>query len=195
MCACANNSKIFFYNKVSLFTSGVTSEGSDVLGLRKFGACSAVSVGRLALVEGGLVWRLVAGAWAFVVTLLWRFGMLMRIYTPKDTGAIVLITESTTILYSNSKNIYIMFQIIYTTKMNNMWPIWVHTNFTLLFNNLLFHSVPNQLTSIIVHVRPNSMFTDSRGLIKQFISNFMLKIFIFNVITISAISMGSGRPN
>ena len=31
-------------------------------------ACSAVSVGRLILVEGGLVWRLVAGTWAFVVT-------------------------------------------------------------------------------------------------------------------------------
>ncbi len=34
--------------------SRVTSEGSAVLGLRKFGACSAVSVGRLTLVEGGL---------------------------------------------------------------------------------------------------------------------------------------------
>ncbi len=45
-----------------MFTSGVTSEGSAVLlGLRNFGTCSAVSVGRLTLVEGGLVWRLVAG--------------------------------------------------------------------------------------------------------------------------------------
>ncbi len=60
-----------------------------MLGLRKFGACSAVSVGRLTLVEGGLVWRLVANTWAFVVVFLWRFGRLMRIYTPKDTGAIV----------------------------------------------------------------------------------------------------------
>ncbi len=42
-----------------MFTSGVTSEGSAVLGLRKFGACPAVSVGK---VEGGLVWRLVAKA-------------------------------------------------------------------------------------------------------------------------------------
>ncbi len=40
----------------------VNSEDSAVLGLRKFGACSAVSVGRLTLVEGGLVWRLVAKA-------------------------------------------------------------------------------------------------------------------------------------
>ena len=45
-------------------------------------------IGRLTLVEGGLVWRLVAGTWAFVVTLLRR---LMRIYTPKDTGATVCI--------------------------------------------------------------------------------------------------------
>ena len=59
-----------FYNRVSLFTSGVTSEFSAVLGLRKFGACSAVSVGRLTLVEGGLVWRLVTGTWDFVVTFL-----------------------------------------------------------------------------------------------------------------------------
>ncbi len=49
-----------------MFISGVTSEGSAVLGLRKFGACLAVSVGRLTLVEGGLVWRLVAGTWAFL---------------------------------------------------------------------------------------------------------------------------------
>ncbi len=71
-----------------------------MLGLRKFGACSAVSVGRLTLVEGGLVWRLVAKA--FVVTFLCRFGMLMRICTPKDTGADVLITEITTRLIINS---------------------------------------------------------------------------------------------
>ena len=75
------------YNKVSLFTSGVTSEDSAVLGLRKFGACSAVSVGRLTLVEGGLVWRLVAGTWAFVVTLLHRLGRLTRKYTLNDTVA------------------------------------------------------------------------------------------------------------
>ena len=86
------------YNMVSLFTSGVTSEGSAVLRLRKFGACSAVSVGRLTLVEGGLVWRLVAGTWAFVVTFFCRFGKLMRMYKPKDTGLNVLITESTIIL-------------------------------------------------------------------------------------------------
>ncbi len=84
------------YNKVSLFTSGVTSEGSDVLGLRKFGACSAVSVGRLTLVEGGLVWRLVANTLAFAVVTFWgSFGILMTIYTPKETGAKVRITEST----------------------------------------------------------------------------------------------------
>ncbi len=52
---------VFFYNKGLIVISGVTSEGSAVLGLRKFGACSAVSVGRLTLVEGGLVWQLVAG--------------------------------------------------------------------------------------------------------------------------------------
>ncbi len=66
LCVCTNITCL--YNRVSLFTSGVTSEGSDVLGLRKFGACSAVSVGRLTLVEGGLVWRLVAKA--FEVTFL-----------------------------------------------------------------------------------------------------------------------------
>ncbi len=65
-----------------------------MLGLRKFGACSAVSVGRLTLVEGGLVWRLVAKTWAFVVTFLCRFGRLMRTYTPKDTGAIVRSAEN-----------------------------------------------------------------------------------------------------
>ena len=111
------------YNKVSLFTSGVTSEGSAVLGLRKFGACSAVSVGRLTLVEGGLMWRLVAGTRAFVVTLLRRLDRLMRMYTPKDTGANVLITETTKRLYSKSDFKYNMFQIIKTTKMNSMWPI------------------------------------------------------------------------
>ena len=36
-------------------TSGVTSVDSAVLGLRKLGACAAVSVGRLTLVEGGAV--------------------------------------------------------------------------------------------------------------------------------------------
>ncbi len=76
-----------------MFISRVTSEGSAVLGLRKFGACSAVSVGRLTLVEGGLVWRLVANTWAFVGTF---FRRLMRMYTPKDTGAIVRIANTTT---------------------------------------------------------------------------------------------------
>ncbi len=75
-----------------MFTSGVTSEGSAVLGLRKFGACSAVSVGRLTLVEGGLVWRLVAKTWTFVVR---RFCRLMRIYTPNDTGISVSIATNT----------------------------------------------------------------------------------------------------
>ncbi len=63
-----------------------------MLGLRKFGACSAVSVGRLTLVEGGLVWRLVTGTRAFEVR---RFRMLMRIYTLKDTGRNVRITTVT----------------------------------------------------------------------------------------------------
>ncbi len=74
MCACTNITCL--YNKVSLFTSGVTFGGYNVLGFRKFGACSAVPVGRLTLVEGGLVWRLVTKA--FEVTFLCR---LMRIYT------------------------------------------------------------------------------------------------------------------
>ena len=64
-----------------------------MLGLRKFGACSAVSIGRLTLVDGGLVWRLV-GTWAFVVTFLCRCGRLMRTYTPKDTRAIVRSAEN-----------------------------------------------------------------------------------------------------
>ena len=66
-----------------------------MLGLRKFVACSAVSVGRLTL--GGLVWRLVANTWAFVVTFFRRFGRLMTciIYTTKDTGLNVPITETT----------------------------------------------------------------------------------------------------
>ena len=51
--------------------------------------CSAVSVGRLTLVEGGLMWRLVAGTWAFVGTFF--RSRLMRIYTPKDTGGTVRI--------------------------------------------------------------------------------------------------------
>ncbi len=56
---------------------GITSDGSEVLGLRTFGACSALSVYRQgdSIVEGWLVWRLVAGKWAFVVS---RFGMLIR---------------------------------------------------------------------------------------------------------------------
>ncbi len=95
---CAYKYNVILLQKVSSFTSGVTSEGSDVLGLRKFGACSAVSVGRLTLVEGGLVWRLVAGTWAFVGTFLCRLGRLMRIYTPKDIGLNVLITETTIML-------------------------------------------------------------------------------------------------
>ncbi len=66
-----------------------------MLGLRKFGACSAVSVGRLTLVEGGLVWRLVANTWVFVGTLLHRLGKLMIKYRPKDTGGNVRITEVT----------------------------------------------------------------------------------------------------
>ncbi len=80
-----------------MFISGVTSEGSAVLGLRKFGACSAVSVGRLTLVEGGLVWRLVANTWVFVVAFFCRFGRLMIKYKPNDTGGNVRITEATTI--------------------------------------------------------------------------------------------------
>ena len=98
-----------------MFTSGVTSEGPAVLGLRKFRACSAVSVGRLTLVEGGLVWRLVAGTWAFVFCIFCR---LIRTYTSNDTGANVLIT---TRLYSKSD--FNMFQVIKTTKISNMWPI------------------------------------------------------------------------
>ncbi len=78
-----------------MFTSGVTSEGPAVLGLRKFRACSAVSVGRLTLVEGELVWRLVAGTWAFVVTFFRRLRIFMIIYIPKKTGGNVLITETT----------------------------------------------------------------------------------------------------
>ncbi len=93
---------LYYISDYNRFTSGVTSEGSAVLGLRKFGACSAVSVGRLTLVEGGLVWRLVAGTWAFVGTFLCRLGRLMRIYTPKDTGLNGRITEATTILYPKS---------------------------------------------------------------------------------------------
>ncbi len=45
-----------------------------------------------------------------------RFGMLMRICTPKDTGADVLITETTT-------RLYVVFQIIKTTKMNSIYRI------------------------------------------------------------------------
>ncbi len=78
-----------------MFTSGVTSEGSAVLGLRKFGACSAVSVGRLTLVEGGLVWRLVAKTWAFVVTFFRRFCRLIRL---NDTGKTVCIAANTVLI-------------------------------------------------------------------------------------------------
>ena len=42
-----------------------------VLGLRKFGACSAVSVGRLTLVEGGLVWLVKALVRTFFRILFW----------------------------------------------------------------------------------------------------------------------------
>ena len=87
-----------------------------MLGLRKFGACSAVSVGRLTLVEGGLVWRLVAKAWAFEVTFLCRLGRLMRIYTPKDTGAIIRIAN-TIKRFPTKKS---MFPIKKTTKRNSM---------------------------------------------------------------------------
>ena len=61
VCVCMYKLTSFLIGVFSLLVHGVTSEGSAVLGLRKFGACSAVSVGRLTLVEGGLVWRLVAG--------------------------------------------------------------------------------------------------------------------------------------
>ena len=86
-----------------MFTSGVTSEGSAVLGLRKFGACSAVSVGRLTLVEGGLVWRLVAKTWDFVVTFFRRFCRLIRIYTPIDTGKTVCIAANTILIGRESE--------------------------------------------------------------------------------------------
>ncbi len=103
-----------------MFISEVTSEDSAVLGLRKFGACSAVSVGRLTLVEGGLVWRLVAKTWAFLVTFLCRCGRLMRTYTPKDTGATVRSAKYTTKAFSKFENKKIMFPIKKTTKINSV---------------------------------------------------------------------------
>ncbi len=49
------NYSIIYMSLAWLVINGVTSEGSAVLGLRKLGAWSAVSVGRLTLVEGGAV--------------------------------------------------------------------------------------------------------------------------------------------
>ena len=79
-----------------------------MLGLRKFGACSAVSVGRLTLVEGGLV----------VAVLFFR--RLMRMYTPKDTGTTVRIANITTRPESKPEITKTIFPIKKTTKRNNM---------------------------------------------------------------------------
>ncbi len=151
---------VFLQQQGQSFIRRYSAEGSAVLGLRKFGACSAVSVGRLTLVEGGLVWRLVAGTWAFVVTF---FRRLMRMYTPKDTRATVRIANTTTRPKQWPENKKAMFPIKKMTKRNIMWPIWVNTNFALLLNNLLFHNLWTQTTSITMHNRSSSMLAISTG--------------------------------
>ncbi len=85
-----------------------------MLGLIKFGTCSTISVGRLTLVEGGLVWRLVA------VLFFCIFFRLMRMYTPKDNGTTVRIANIITRPESKPENTKTVFPIKKTTKRNNM---------------------------------------------------------------------------
>ena len=66
-------------------SSDVSSVGSAVLGLRKLGACAAVSLGRLTLVEGGAVGGIVSlfEKFSFRLSLI-----IAQLHTRKSIGRI-----------------------------------------------------------------------------------------------------------